>query len=34
MQVEMRRIDTVRPEENNSRLNDAGVDAVAASIKP
>ncbi|HTU17693.1 MAG TPA: ParB N-terminal domain-containing protein [Gemmataceae bacterium] len=33
MQVEMRRIDTIRPYEYNPRLNDAGVDAVAASIQ-
>jgi DNA modification methylase len=32
MQVEMRPIETIRPYENNPRLNDAGVDAVAASI--
>jgi hypothetical protein len=33
MLVEMRPIDSVRPYENNPRLNDAAVDAVAASIK-
>src|SRR5215472_4894163 len=33
MQVEMRPIHTIRPYENNPRLNDAGVDAVAASIR-
>src|SRR6516164_3942385 len=33
MHVEMRPIDSIRPYENNPRLNDAGVDAVAASIR-
>jgi DNA modification methylase len=33
MHVELRPIGTVRPYENNPRLNDAAVDAVAASIK-
>jgi len=33
MQVELRPIGTIRPYENNPRLNDAGVDAVAASIR-
>jgi hypothetical protein len=33
MHVEMRPIDTIRPYQNNPRLNDAGVDAVAASIR-
>jgi DNA modification methylase len=33
MHVEMRPIDSIRPYENNPRLNDAAVDAVAASIK-
>jgi DNA modification methylase len=33
MHVEMRPISTIRPYENNPRLNDAAVDAVAASIK-
>ena len=33
MFVEMRRLDTIRPYENNPRLNDAAVDAVAASIR-
>jgi DNA modification methylase len=33
MQVEMRPLDSIRPYENNPRLNDAGVDAVAASIR-
>jgi ParB-like chromosome segregation protein Spo0J len=33
MQVELRPIDTIKPYENNPRLNDDGVDAVAASIK-
>ena len=33
MHVEMRPIDTIRPYENNPRQNDAGVDAVAASIR-
>src|SRR5262245_37900476 len=32
MQVEMRAIESIRPYENNPRLNVAGVDAVAASI--
>jgi ParB-like chromosome segregation protein Spo0J len=31
--VEMRPLDSIRPYEGNPRLNDAGVDAVAASIK-
>src|SRR5713226_5993388 len=33
MLVEMRPISSIRPYENNPRLNDAAVDAVAASIK-
>jgi DNA modification methylase len=33
MYVEMRPIDTIRPYENNPRQNDAGVDAVAASLR-
>jgi site-specific DNA-methyltransferase (adenine-specific) len=33
MLVEMRPIDTIRPYENNPRLNDSAVDAVAASIR-
>src|SRR5260370_17814038 len=33
MHVEMRPIASTRPYENNPRLNDAAVDAVAASIK-
>jgi DNA modification methylase len=33
MQVEMRPIGTIKPYDNNPRLNDAGVDAVATSIR-
>jgi DNA modification methylase len=33
MQVEMRPLSSIRPYENNPRSNDAGVDAVAASIR-
>src|ERR1700676_5169579 len=33
MKVEMRPIESIRPYENNPRLNDAAVDAVAASIR-
>jgi DNA modification methylase len=33
MQVEMRPLGSIRPYENNPRLNDAAVDAVAASIR-
>ena len=33
MHVEMRPIESIRPYENNPRLNDAAVDAVATSIK-
>src|SRR5215469_16970671 len=33
MQVEMRPITSITPYENNPRQNDAGVDAVAASIR-
>jgi hypothetical protein len=33
MQVEMRPITSIRPYENNPRLNDEAVDAVAASIR-
>src|SRR3984893_14366572 len=33
MLVELRPITSIRPYENNPRLNDAAVDAVAASIK-
>src|SRR5206468_2709283 len=33
MHVEMRPIETIRPYENNPRLNDEAVDAVAASVE-
>jgi site-specific DNA-methyltransferase (adenine-specific) len=33
MHVEMRPLSSIRPYENNPRLNDAAVDAVAASIQ-
>src|SRR4029077_18068489 len=33
MQVELRRITTIKPYDKNPRLNDAAVDAVAASIR-
>src|SRR5580692_13176308 len=33
MHVEERPIDSIRPYENNPRVNDAAVDAVAASVK-
>jgi DNA modification methylase len=33
MQIEHRALSSIRPYENNPRLNDEGVDAVAASIK-
>src|SRR5260370_3043554 len=33
MQVELRPIATIRPYENNPRINDQAVDAVAASIR-
>ena len=33
MHVELRPISSIRPYDNNPRLNDAAVDAVAASIK-
>src|SRR5207244_12636247 len=33
MYVELRPIDTIRPYENNPRVNDPAVDAVAASIR-
>ena len=33
MQVEMRSLGSIRPYENNPRINDAAVDAVAASIR-
>src|SRR5260370_39718459 len=33
MLVEMRPINSIRPYENNPRINDAALDAVAASIK-
>jgi DNA modification methylase len=33
MNIEMRPIGSIRPYENNPRLNDAAIDAVAASIK-
>ena len=33
MHVEMRPIESIRPYENNPRINDAAVDAVAASIR-
>jgi site-specific DNA-methyltransferase (adenine-specific) len=32
MQIEMRPIDSIRPYDKNPRVNDAAVDAVAASI--
>ena len=33
MQVELRPIASIRPYENNPRINDSAVDAVAASIR-
>ena len=33
MQIELRPISTIKPYDNNPRQNDAGVDAVAASLK-
>src|SRR5215471_3193250 len=33
MHIEMRALSSIRPYENNPRLNDAAVDAVAASIR-
>jgi len=33
MHVELRPITSIRPYENNPRINDPGVDAVAASIR-
>ena len=33
MKIEMRKVSTIKPYENNPRLNDAAVDAVATSIK-
>src|SRR6185437_13609542 len=33
MEVEMRPIGSIKPYENNPRVNDAGIDAVAASIR-
>ena len=33
MQIELRPIDSIRPYENNPRLNDEAVDAVASSLK-
>jgi len=33
MKVEMHHIASIRPYENNPRVNDTAVDAVAASIK-
>src|SRR4051812_40246076 len=33
MQVELRPIHTIKPYENNPRVNDAAVDAVAASLQ-
>src|ERR1700688_3733866 len=33
MQIEMRDITSIKPYENNPRINEAAVDAVAASIK-
>src|SRR6516162_2373918 len=33
MHVELRPLSTIRPYENNPRINDPGVDAVAASIR-
>jgi DNA modification methylase len=33
MKIEMRKLSEIKPYENNPRLNDAAVDAVAASIK-
>ena len=33
MLVEMKPIESIKPYENNPRLNDASVDAVAASIR-
>src|SRR5436305_12974577 len=33
MQIELRKLSEIHPYENNPRLNDAAVDAVAASIR-
>jgi ParB-like chromosome segregation protein Spo0J len=33
MQIELRKLADIRPYDNNPRLNDVAVDAVAASIK-
>ena len=33
MNIEMRAVESIRPYERNPRLNDAAVDAVAASIQ-
>ena len=33
MKVEERSLDTIKPYDNNPRYNDAGVDAVASSIR-
>jgi site-specific DNA-methyltransferase (adenine-specific) len=33
MHIELRPIGTIRPYENNPRINDQAVDAVAASIR-
>ncbi|HOI54894.1 MAG TPA: ParB N-terminal domain-containing protein [Phycisphaerae bacterium] len=33
MEVEMRRVDAIKPYENNPRINDGAVDAVAASVR-
>ena len=33
MRIELRSIDTISPYDNNPRLNDKAVDAVAASLK-
>jgi ParB-like chromosome segregation protein Spo0J len=33
MHIEMRPIDSIKPYDKNPRINDAAVDAVAASIK-
>ena len=33
MQIEMRKVSELIPYENNPRINDQAVDAVAASIK-
>ena len=33
MQIEIRPIDSIKPYENNPRHNEAGIDAVAASLR-